>query len=323
MNFVKEYWTHVFSQFLADHERGLTPNPDIACNKEIKFGFLHRKFLHGPALNLVFRRPEASRLPTLSWLPDNVNIERLSHAETVLDTPTHLATGHYARLLNGNNEYQLFRGADRFKDQSYYLSAVRSFHGCIFPLGDLIKSDVRRIASDIGLQFLLKKKESTGICFIGEQRRFSSFLNEYLGDRPGRLVDLDTGQNVGRHPGIWFYTIGQRARISGCLQKYYVARKNLQTDNIFVVSSPTHPALQSRRLLLRDLVWMAGDAEKRVNQCQIRYRSDPSPCFIQQVDQDKWCVHVIGPAVTAAAPGQTVALYQYDRCLGSGVLVEY
>ncbi|KAJ2380017.1 hypothetical protein GGI05_006446 [Coemansia sp. RSA 2603] len=202
VNLVKEYWNSVFSIALDDYAKGRTPNPDLLCNKEIKFGVL---------LNEIQRR-----LGPRDWF----------------------ATGHYARSMRIGGEAALFRGVDRRKDQSYYLAAVSSgaLDRVIFPLGSLIKTDdVRRIARDTGLHNA-DKEESMGICFVGERRRFDQFLAEYLSQTPGDIISHD-GRNLGRHQGLFSRTIGQTAGISGWQDKWYIYAKEPATNRMYAVQN--------------------------------------------------------------------------------------
>jgi tRNA-specific 2-thiouridylase len=286
-NFAAEYWDGVFEHFLAEYRAGRTPNPDILCNREIKF----RAFLDY-ALELG--------------------------ADCI-------ATGHYARRGSAGGRATLLKGVDGNKDQSYFLHAVghAELARSLFPLGDMEKSRVRELAADAGLA-TAEKKDSTGICFIGE-RRFRDFLARYLPAQPGSVETLD-GQVVGEHSGLMYHTIGQRQglHIGGLAHfdeaPWYVAGKNLERNVLIVVQGNDHPALFADSLSTGPLYWIAGEAPPLPLRAtaKVRYRQPDQPCTVRR-EGDGFRVDFDAPQ-RAVTPGQSVVLYSGDRCLGGGVI---
>ena len=284
VNFAAEYKDRVFADFLREYRAGRTPNPDVLCNAEIKF----KAFLD-----------HAMRLG----------------AEKI-------ATGHYARVAGG----KLLRGRDASKDQSYFLHRLNQaqLSHVLFPVGELEKSEVRRIAQEAGLPNHAKK-DSTGICFIGE-RPFREFLNRYLPKAPGRMVD-DRGRTVGEHIGLAFYTIGQRKGIglggkSGSAgEAWYVAAKNREANELVVVQGHDHPLLMKRSLQADDASWISGlpPAEHSMHTAKTRYRQQDAPCELARVLESAIRVDFPQPQ-WAVTPGQSVVLYDGEVCLGGGVI---
>ena len=295
VNFSAEYRHRVFAQFLHEYAAGRTPNPDVLCNAEIKF----RAFL--------------------------------DHAQTL--GAKRIATGHYARVRAVDGCWQLLRGVDPGKDQSYFLHRLSQsqLSRTLFPVGHLHKSEVRAIARRIGLPNAAKR-DSTGICFIGE-RPFREFLNRYLPNQPGPIRTPD-GRVVGEHVGLSFYTLGQRKGIgvggqrNGTGEAWFVARKDLASNTLWIVQGHDHPWLQSRSLRAIDASWIAGVAPKasgsRSRLCaRTRYRQLDAPChlhagapgepgkvFIVDFETPQW----------ATTPGQSAVLYDRELCLGGGVI---
>lgn len=284
-NFSHEYWDRVFTRFLDEYRAGRTPNPDILCNKEIKF----KEFLE--------------RAHTLG--------------------ADFIATGHYAGIGYGSNESYLLRGADPAKDQSYFLYTLdqRILSQSIFPLSGLHKSQVRSLARERALP-VFDKKDSTGICFIGE-RRFKDFLLQYLPPQPGDIVDLH-GNCLGRHDGLMYYTLGQRhgLRLGGPGEPWYVVDKDMQSNCLYVVQGHDHPALMSTTLRARQLHWVQGFAPPAPYRCcaKTRYRDRDHACVIEHIDHDTATVCFDEPQ-RAVTPGQSVVFYQGERCLGGGTIV--
>ena len=286
-NFAAEYWDGVFERFLAEYRAGRTPNPDILCNREIKF----RAFLD-----------YASELG----------------ADCI-------ATGHYARRGEIDGKATLLKGLDGNKDQSYFLHAVghREIERSLFPLGELDKPRVREIASTAGL-VTHAKKDSTGICFIGE-RRFRDFLARYLPAQPGRIETAE-GETVGEHAGLMYHTIGQRQGlcIGGLADRgeapWYVASKDLSRNVLIVVQGNDHPALFADSLRARDLFWIAGESPTLPlrARAKVRYRQAEQECRVYR-DADGFRIDFEEPQ-RAVTPGQSVVLYDGDRCLGGGVI---
>jgi tRNA-specific 2-thiouridylase len=288
VNFSAEYKERVFSAFLAEYSAGRTPNPDVLCNAEIKF----KAFLdHAMALGA-----------------------------------TRIATGHYARLREIEGQFQLLKARDLSKDQSYFLHRLNQgqLAHVMFPLGELKKTEVRRIAKEAGLHNFAKR-DSTGICFIGE-RPFREFLNRYLPTRPGPMRTPE-GVTVGEHIGLSFYTIGQRKGIGiGGLKNtaggaWYVCGKNLEKNELTVVQGHDHPLLLSSRLRAEDLAWVSGQGPQTgaAYSAKTRYRQADAPCRIGRVAESGLDVEFTAPQ-WAVTPGQSVVLYQGDACLGGGVI---
>lgn len=289
-NFAAEYWDNVFEHFLAEYRAGRTPNPDVLCNREIKF----KVFVDYAA------RLGADRI----------------------------ATGHYARCETGAGRTRLLKGRDPGKDQSYFLHAVPASQlaRCLFPVGDLPKSEVRRIAREHAFP-VAAKKDSTGICFIGE-RRFSDFLRRYLPAQPGPIRSMD-GTLVGEHHGLMYYTIGQRQGLGIGGQRdrpeapWYVADKNLESNTLLVVQGSTHPALYHRGLICGQTHWIDEEPPGGTHELQakIRYRQPDQPCRIEGLGNGRCRVEFTVPQ-RAVTPGQYVVFYDGDCCLGGGVIEE-
>jgi tRNA-uridine 2-sulfurtransferase len=284
VNFSCEYKERVFAEFLREYAAGRTPNPDVLCNAEIKF----RAFLD-----------HAMRLG----------------AEKI-------ATGHYARVVFEGNIFRLLRGKDASKDQSYFLHRLtqEQLSRVMFPVGELKKTEVRRIAREAGIA-VHGKKDSTGICFIGE-RPFREFLHRYLPREPGRMVD-ENGNTVGEHIGLAFYTIGQRKGIGigGKGEPWYVAAKDPQTNTLVVVQGHDHPLLMKKTLSADDAAWVSGKAPDApsAHTAKTRYRQADAPCTLSTVLDSEIRVDFPNPQ-WAVTPGQSVVLYDGEVCLGGGVI---
>ena len=289
-NFAAEYWDGVFEHFLEEYRAGRTPNPDILCNREIKFkAFLDYALMLGA---------------------------------------DYIATGHYARL-SSDPEPKLLRGLDDNKDQSYFLHAVSQtqFARAMFPVGELEKSEVRQIAADQG--FINKaKKDSTGICFIGE-RKFKDFLQQYLPAQPGDIV-TDAGEIVGHHQGLMYHTIGQRQGLGiGGLKQHseapwYVVDKDIPNNQLIVAQGNNHPLLFSQSIQVHQPHWISDEmpfGESNEFQCsaQIRYRQAAQPCSVTLEKDGNLQVHFDEPQ-RAVAPGQSAVFYQQEICLGGGII---
>jgi tRNA-specific 2-thiouridylase len=288
VNFASEYWDRVFSYFLAEYRAGRTPNPDVLCNKEIKF----RAFLDH-ALGLGADR---------------------------------IATGHYARLHHDQRGWHLLAARDANKDQTYFLYTLNQYQlgHSLFPLGELEKSEVRRIARRHAFPNH-DKKDSTGICFIGE-RKFRDFLARYLPATPGDIRTPE-GERIGRHDGLMYYTLGQRKGLGiGGLQAHgeqpwFVADKDLAGNTLIVVQGTDHPLLYKQTLQAIDLHWVAGTAPELPLACQakIRYRQTTRDCTLH-ARRDGGCRVVFTQAQRAITPGQSVVFYRHDECLGGGII---
>jgi tRNA-specific 2-thiouridylase len=296
VNFAAEYKDRVFAEFLREYQAGRTPNPDILCNAEIKF----KAFLDH-ALRLGAER---------------------------------IATGHYARVRQNTATglHELLKGLDPSKDQSYFLHRLNQaqLSKTLFPIGELHKTQVRQIAQDIGLPNA-KKKDSTGICFIGE-RPFRDFLNRYIAKEPGPIRD-PRGRVLGEHVGLSFYTLGQRQGlgIGGIKAKgaqkgggehapWFVARKDMLTNTLWVVQGHEHPWLQSSSLTAQDASWVAGVAPARTAlAAKTRYRQSDAPAQLQDANSQRFALKFDQPQ-WAVTPGQSAVLYDGDVCLGGGVI---
>jgi tRNA-specific 2-thiouridylase len=296
VNFASEYKDRVFAEFLREYQAGRTPNPDVLCNAEIKF----KAFLD-----------HAMRLGA-----------------------DKIATGHYARVRQAaDGSCQLLKGLDPAKDQSYFLHRLNQaqLSRTLFPVGELHKTEVRRLALEIGLPNA-KKKDSTGICFIGE-RPFREFLNRYLSHEPGPIVD-ERGREIGRHVGLSFYTLGQRQGLGigglrsggGTHAPWFVAAKDLDRNRLIAVQGHDHPALLSRHLWAEDVSWVAGHppADGRLA-AKTRYRQADAPCRFHQAAEHgvpgfELDFSAPDPAQWAVTPGQSAVLYDGEVCLGGGVI---
>lgn len=282
VNFANEYWQRVFSLFLAEYQAGRTPNPDILCNKEIKF----KAFLD---------------------YAKNLGADSL-------------ATGHYARIVNK----QLLKAQDKNKDQSYFLYALNAgqLAYSLFPLGELTKPQVRALAKEIGLPNC-DKKDSTGICFIGE-RKFKPFLENYLNAQPGPMKSVE-GELLGEHEGLLFYTIGQRQglKIGGlrdkALKAWYVVGKDM-ANNTLIVAQGEHPALYKSTLKVSQVTWINEPATLPLTAgAKTRYRQPDQACTLTESDDGHIHVSFTQPQ-RAITPGQSIVFYQGERCLGGGVI---
>jgi len=296
VNFAAEYKDRVFTEFLREYQAGRTPNPDILCNAEIKF----KAFLDH-ALRLGAEK---------------------------------IATGHYARvrLNDATGKYELLKGLDPSKDQSYFLHRLNQaqLSKTLFPVGELLKTEVRRLALEIGLPNA-KKKDSTGICFIGE-RPFRDFLNRYIAKEPGPIKD-DKGRTIGQHVGLSFYTLGQRQGlgIGGIKAKgaqkgggehapWFVARKDMEKNTLWVVQGHEHPWLQSFALTAQDASWVAGTAPVAGQlSAKTRYRQADATCTLAAGVGDTFSLTFPDPQ-WAVTPGQSAVLYDGEVCLGGGVI---
>ncbi|MFC5472647.1 tRNA 2-thiouridine(34) synthase MnmA [Paraherbaspirillum soli] len=296
VNFAAEYKDRVFAEFLREYQAGRTPNPDVLCNAEIKFkAFLDHAMKLGADL---------------------------------------IATGHYARVRQAESGlFELLKAVDASKDQSYFLHRLNQaqLSKTLFPLGEIQKTEVRKIAEQIQLPNA-KKKDSTGICFIGE-RPFREFLNRYLSYQPGPMKTPD-GDTVGQHVGLSFYTLGQRKGIGlggmkshkntdGDSDPWYVARKDVANNTLYIVQGHDHPWLLSSTLQAGQLSWISGQAPERATlSAKTRYRQADMGCTfqsLQQLDAENFALHFDAPQ-WAVTPGQSAVLYDGDVCLGGGII---
>ena len=288
VNFSAEYKDRVFGDFLREYQTGRTPNPNVLCNTEIKFkAFLDHALAQGADC---------------------------------------IATGHYAQVREVDGLHQLLKAEDGTKDQSYFLYRLNQSQlaKTLFPLGRLYKREVRDIARREGLPNH-DKKDSTGICFIGE-RPFREFLNRYLPANPGEIRTLD-GKLLGRHQGLIFHTIGQRQGLGiggsrdGDGDPWYVAAKDLQHNRLIVVQGHDHPALLADRLTALDLTWISGAAPhcNWVYTAKTRYRQKDAPCTLASTSNGR-CVIEFAELQWAVTPGQSVVIYESQACLGGGII---
>lgn len=287
VNFAKEYWDNVFQLFLDELSTGRTPNPDILCNQEIKFkAFLNYALEMGADF---------------------------------------IATGHYSKLRKDGNVISLLKADDHSKDQSYFLHRLNQYQlsRSIFPIGNLEKTLVRKIAAEAGL-INSNKKDSTGICFIGE-RKFKDFLSEYLLAQPG-TIESDTGDVIGTHSGLMFYTLGQRQglRIGG-QKKYseapwYVLEKDIKRNTLIVGQDSNHPLLMKKSLICNRVNWISTPPLYPFScHAKIRYRQEDQACIIHKENDQELRVE-FEVAQRAITPGQSVVFYNNDVCLGGGII---
>ena len=289
INFAAEYWDNVFEHFLSEYKAGRTPNPDILCNKEIKF----KAFLEYAAEDLG---------------------------------ANYIATGHYVRRRGADDNAQLLRGLDANKDQSYFLYTLSSKQvgQSLFPVGDIEKPIVRAIAEDLGL-ITAKKKDSTGICFIGE-RKFKDFLARYLPAQPGNIRTVE-GDIIGRHDGLMYHTLGQRkglgiGGVKGASEEaWYVVEKDLVNNELIVAQGHDHSALLSIGLIAQQLHWVDRQLIREPLRCTVktRYRQTDVPCTIEPIDDESIKVIFDEPQI-AVTPGQSAVFYLDEVCLGGGII---
>jgi len=279
IDFVKEYWDYVFTYFLDELKKGRTPNPDIMCNKYIKFDMFAKK---AKELGCDF-----------------------------------IATGHYAKIENG----QLMRAKDTNKDQTYFLSQVskEQLSNVLFPLGDIEKPEVRKIASKYGL-VTAEKKDSTGICFIGE-RNFTKFLENYLPNTPGKVVDIDTNEVVGEHIGLMYYTIGQRRglNIGGSKERMFVVGKDLNKNILYISYGNTDYLISDSCII--DMVNINCDDRPTKCTAKFRYRQPDNDVELEYLNDGNILVKY-PQGVKSVTPGQACVLYDGERCIGGGIIKE-
>jgi tRNA-specific 2-thiouridylase len=286
VNFVSKYWDNVFSYFIVELKKGRTPNPDVLCNKEIKFkAFLDYAMMLGA---------------------------------------DYIATGHYARVDYQDGQYLLLKGVDSNKDQTYFLCMLgqQQLAKTLFPLGNMNKSEVKEIAMNAGFDTAYKK-ESTGICFIGE-RNFKTFLKTYLPAQPGDIMTL-TGEVVGKHDGLMYYTMGQRKGLGiggqGTGESWFVVDKDLQNNVLYVVQGDSHPNLYSKGIIVTDLHWISDNKPQGEFKCtaKFRYRQSDRGVTVRKL-LDNSCEVVFHELERAVTPGQFAVFYDGDVCLGAGII---
>ncbi|WP_141433675.1 tRNA 2-thiouridine(34) synthase MnmA [Bacillus sp. 03113] len=286
VNFEKQYWDKVFTYFLDEYKAGRTPNPDVMCNKEIKFkAFLDHAMMLGA---------------------------------------DYLATGHYARVAYMDGEYKMLRGIDDNKDQTYFLNQLSQsqLEKVMFPIGNIEKAQVRKIAQEAGLA-TAAKKDSTGICFIGE-RNFKDFLSNYLPAQPGNMETLD-GEILGRHDGLMYYTIGQRhgLGIGGAGDPWFVIGKDIKKNVLYVGQGFHHHKLYSDSIIATNISWVSNEEKPQSFECtaKFRYRQPDHKVTVQLLENQ--CAKVIfHEPIRAVTPGQAVVFYHDEECLGGGTIDE-
>ncbi len=289
VNYAPEYWDRVFTHFLDEYKAGRTPNPDVLCNKEIKFDVFLKE-----ALSLGAEK---------------------------------IATGHYARVTEENGKYSLLKAIDSNKDQSYFLHALNQeqLSHALFPLGEMLKPEVRELAKSMKLE-THDKKDSTGICFIGE-KNFTQFLSQFLPAQPGEMQTPE-GKVIAIHQGLMYYTLGQRKGLgigglnfSESEEPWYVIGKRIKENVLVIVQGHNHPLLFSSKLEAIEVNWISGELPSLPLKCsaKTRYRQIDQDCIITPVERDRYTVEFI-QAQRAVTPGQYVVFYDGDNCLGGGVI---
>ena len=277
VDYVKEYWDNVFTYFLDELKKGRTPNPDVMCNKYIKFDLFYKK---------------AKELGA-----------------------KYIATGHYAKIVDG----KLYRAFDKNKDQSYFLAYVNKdiFKDVLFPLQDIAKTEVRKIALEHDL-VNAKKKDSTGICFIGE-RNFAKFLKNYLPNQKGKIVNIETNEVLGEHIGLMYYTIGQRRglNLGGSKNRMFVVKKDLDNNILYVCDGDENKYLYSNRAIIKDFNFLTDNKVSKCS-CKFRYRQQDIKCEVNYLDNNT--VEVLYKNAKAVTPGQFCVLYDGELCLGGGII---
>jgi tRNA-specific 2-thiouridylase len=289
IDFVKEYWDNVFSYFLDEYKKGRTPNPDILCNKYIKFDAF-MKFAMSKGAEYV-------------------------------------ATGHYAIVNHDEEISKMYKGVDSNKDQTYFLCKLsqEQLKKSLFPLGNIEKSEVRRIANELNLE-IANKKDSTGVCFIGE-RNFKEFLKNYIPAKKGNIVDRISGKVVGTHEGVMYYTIGQRKGLGiGGLKNHdngswFVVGKDVQNNVLYVVQGEENEYLLADSCVVEDVNWIDSDVniEGLDCNCKFRYRQMDNPVVLSKLDDNKILVKCKEP-IKSITSGQAAVFYLGEQCLGGGTI---
>lgn len=279
-DFVKEYWDYVFTYFLDELKKGRTPNPDIMCNKYIKFDMFAK---------------EANKLGA-----------------------DYIATGHYAKMVDGH----LMRSKDQNKDQTYFLSQVsrEQLSNVIFPLGDIEKPEVRKIAEKEGL-VTARKKDSTGICFIGE-RNFTNFLKNYLPNQPGDVINIETNEVIGKHIGLMNYTIGQRRglNIGGCEDKMFVVGKDLSKNVLYICLGEDNDYLISDSCIVDNINWLA---DEKITKCTAKFRYRQADVLVElEFINDQEILVKYPQGVKSVTPGQACVFYSGEECIGGSIIKE-
>ncbi|MBQ1286941.1 MAG: tRNA 2-thiouridine(34) synthase MnmA [Erysipelotrichaceae bacterium] len=281
-DYIEEYWDAVFKNFIEEYERGRTPNPDILCNKYIKFDHFLR-------------------------FAENNGFDRI-------------ATGHYFKSVETENGIRYYKAADLNKDQSYFLAQVNkgALDKSLFPLGDIDKPQVRKIAHELDLP-IADKKDSTGICFIGE-RNFREFLKNYIPMKKGKIIDIDTLEQVGEHEGVYYYTIGQRKGfgVGGDRGPYFCVGKDVKNNVLYLTSVKNEDYLYSDRCFVDEINWIGGLDDENI-QCKFRYRQPDNEVRIEKVSETSAYLYY-PQKIKAVTPGQQAVFYKDGELLGGGVI---
>ena len=282
-DYIEEYWHEVFEFFVKEYEKGRTPNPDILCNKYIKFDHF-----------LKFAK------------------------ERNFD---YIATGHYFKAIDDNGLRHYYKALDLNKDQSYFLSQVdkKALDYCLFPLGDILKQDVRKIAKDLDLD-IADKKDSTGICFIGE-RNFRQFLSNYIPMKDGDIVDIDTKEVIGKHQGVYYYTIGQRKGfgVGGNRGPYYCVGKDVNKNILYLTSIENEEYLLSDSAIINDLNFIEDIKDEMDIECKFRYRQLDNKVHFKRIN-DNEVLLTYPDKIKAVTPGQQAVFYKDGMMLGGGTI---
>ncbi|MDO4197395.1 MAG: tRNA 2-thiouridine(34) synthase MnmA [Erysipelotrichaceae bacterium] len=282
-DYINEYWDYVFRNFIDEYEKGRTPNPDILCNKYIKFDYFERF-----AKEKGFDR---------------------------------IATGHYFKAVNSDDGIHYYKADDRSKDQSYFLAQVdkKALDFCLFPLDTIMKTEVRDIAEKLNLS-IAKKKDSTGICFIGE-RDFRQFLKNYIPMKEGKIIDIDTLEEIGTHEGVYYYTIGQRKGfgVGGNRGPYYCVSKDVKKNILYLTSVKNDFYLDSDSALISDINWIEDIPEDYDIECKFHYRQADNEVHIHKLN-DHEALLTYPQKIKAVTPGQQAVFYKDDMMLGGGVI---
>ncbi len=282
-DYIQEYWDNVFKTFIDEYEKGRTPNPDILCNKYIKFDYF------------------------------------LKYAESLgFD---YIATGHYFKAVDTNEGRKYYKASDLNKDQSYFLASVerKALDKTLFPLADLDKTEVRKTALELGLDVALKK-DSTGICFIGE-RNFRLFLQNYIPMKKGKIIDIDTLEVIGEHEGVFYYTIGQRKgfRVGGNRGPYYCVGKNVEKNYLYLTSVKNMHYLESDSCLVKDINWIDRPVNGKAIQAKFRYRQPDQEVIIEHINENEALISY-PQKIKAVTPGQEAVFYDDGELLGGGII---
>ncbi|XP_036596573.1 mitochondrial tRNA-specific 2-thiouridylase 1 isoform X3 [Trichosurus vulpecula] len=314
VSFVKEYWHDVFTDFLNEYERGRTPNPDILCNKHVKFK--------------AFFRYAVGQLGADAMATGHYARTSLEDEDVFEQKRAPRPEGLFRNRFEARDAVKLLQGADSAKDQTFFLSQVpqEALRRTLFPLGGLTKGFVKKMAAENGLGHVLQRKESMGICFIGK-RHLESFLLQYLRPRPGNFVSVEDGRVLGTHRGCFLFTLGQGAKLGGLRDPWYVVEKDVSSGDVFVAPGPDHPALYRDLLRTGRVHWIAEEpparlVHRKMMECHVRWRHQMElvPCVLTlNQDGSVWVTSV--KPMRALATGQFAVFYKGDECLGSGKIM--